>query len=166
MKVTKSMKKILVLSDSHGEIKNMLYAVKKTRPDMIIHLGDCASDANRLRELVPDIDIVNVPGNCDFSDEEAEQILSIEGFRILICHGHTYAVKMSYLSLECGALEKEVDLVMFGHTHRVFYDNHNGLYMFNPGSIGSPGYGAPASYGIVTLDGENESIDLDISYFE
>lgn len=93
-------------------------------------------------------------------------MITVEGFKVLICHGHTYAVKMSYLSLEYGAQEKGADLVMFGHTHRVFYDIHNGLYMFNPGSIGAPGFGTPASYGIVTLDGENESIDLDISYIE
>ena len=35
------MKRILVLSDSHGNVNNMIYAVKETDPDMIIHLGDC-----------------------------------------------------------------------------------------------------------------------------
>ena len=41
------MKRILVLSDSHGNVNNMIYAVKETDPDMIIHLGDCWTDAAR-----------------------------------------------------------------------------------------------------------------------
>ena len=35
------MTKILVLSDSHGNLQNMIWAVKKEKPDRIIHLGDC-----------------------------------------------------------------------------------------------------------------------------
>ena len=63
------MKKLLVLSDSHGNIDNMVFAVKKTAPDMIIHLGDCWSDAVGLAEEFPEIPMAHVPGNCDFSME-------------------------------------------------------------------------------------------------
>ena len=35
------MKRILVLSDSHGNVNNMVTAVGRLHPDMIIHLGDC-----------------------------------------------------------------------------------------------------------------------------
>lgn len=160
------MKRILVLSDSHGDLKNMVYAVKKTKPDMIIHLGDCMSDAIRLEEEFPDIPMERVPGNCDFSMEETEHILEIEGEKVLICHGHTYNVKSNYLSLEYGAHEKEATVALFGHTHKVFYDKHNGLAMMNPGSIGSPGWGVPPSYGILTLDGEKGIIDMNIMYIE
>jgi predicted phosphodiesterase len=34
------MKKILVLSDSHGNVNNMVTAVSRLQPDIIIHLGD------------------------------------------------------------------------------------------------------------------------------
>ena len=34
------MKRILVLSDSHGNVNNMVTAVGRLRPDMIIHLPD------------------------------------------------------------------------------------------------------------------------------
>lgn len=40
---------ILVLSDSHGNISNMEEAVEREKPDMILHLGDCWRDAERLR---------------------------------------------------------------------------------------------------------------------
>jgi hypothetical protein len=39
------MKRILVLSDSHGNVNNMVTAVRNTHPDQIIHLGDCWVDA-------------------------------------------------------------------------------------------------------------------------
>ena len=41
-------------------------------------------------------------------------------------------------------MRKEVgaDPALFGHTHKLFYDKHNGLAMMNPGSIGAPLYGA------------------------
>ena len=42
------MKKILVLSDSHGNVNNMVTAVRNTHPDQIIHLGDCWVDAEKL----------------------------------------------------------------------------------------------------------------------
>ena len=37
------MKKILVLSDSHGNVNNMVTAVSRLQPDIIIHLGSLHS---------------------------------------------------------------------------------------------------------------------------
>ena len=160
------MKRILVLSDSHGNMENMVYAVELVKPDMIIHLGDCISDAERLSEHFKDILFECVPGNCDCTMAPAEKILDIEGARILICHGHTYNVKRGLLNIELSAREKEVDLALFGHTHKVFYDWTNGVRLFNPGSIGSPGYQIPPSYGILTIDKDTGTFDMETAYIE
>lgn len=160
------MKKILVLSDSHGNVGNMIYAVNKEQPDLIIHLGDCWADAIRLRKQFPDIYMEQVPGNCDCQPEMAERVLRIEGFALLVCHGHTFNVKMSLLQLQYEAQERHVDVVLFGHTHKVFYDKHNGIAFLNPGSIGSPGFQIPPSYGILRLDGKKGTIDIDVEYLE
>jgi hypothetical protein len=160
------MKKILVLSDSHGNIPNMAYAVKKTNPDMICHLGDCWNDASKLHRMFPKIAMERVPGNCDYQQEPAEKILLIEGKKILICHGHQYHVKATPMTLELAAREKGVDLAMFGHTHRVFYDLHNGVALFNPGSIGAPGYQIPPSYGVLTVEADAEQIHMETCYIE
>jgi putative phosphoesterase len=160
------MKKILVLSDSHGNINNMVYAVKKSAPDMICHLGDCWNDASKLRKIFPKIPMERVPGNCDYQNEPQEKILLIEGKKILICHGHQYAVKSSLLSLELAAREKGVDLALFGHTHRVFYDIHHGVMLFNPGSIGAPGYQIPPSYGELLIAADDEQIHMETRYIE
>lgn len=160
------MMKILVLSDSHGNIENMKYAVDEAMPDMIIHLGDCWSDVEYLIEEYPDVPLERVPGNCDYERELLERIIEIEGKSVMICHGHTYNVKSGYYNLEMAAMEKEVDAVLFGHTHRVFYDYNNGLLMLNPGSVGSPGYSIPASYGILYMDEAADTIKYEIKYIE
>lgn len=45
--------KYLVLSDSHGNVDNMVRAVELVKPHGIIHLGDGWRDAEELRELFP-----------------------------------------------------------------------------------------------------------------
>ena len=57
--------KILVFSDSHGNIQNMEQAVRGDRPDYILHLGDVNPDARALRKLFPAIPMECVCGNCD-----------------------------------------------------------------------------------------------------
>lgn len=160
------LKTILVLSDSHGDLENMKFAVEKTNPDLIIHLGDCWNDAGYLKREYPDIIMERVPGNCDYAGEQEERLLTIEGKKFLLCHGHTFMVKSSLLNIELGAKEMGADVVLFGHTHRVFYDFHNGLVFLNPGSIGAPPMGLPASYGIILIDEETGKFDMDVEYIE
>ena len=44
--------RILVLSDSHGNVEKMARCAELTDPNIILHLGDCQRDAEALhREL-------------------------------------------------------------------------------------------------------------------
>ena len=147
--------KILVLSDSHGNIANMLQAVEREVPNMILHLGDCWRDAEQLHDRFPAIPFYQVPGNCDFRSLEAEeQLIMIEGKRALICHGHTYGVKQSLMRAGFRSEELDLDLFLFGHTHRPMVDRRGRTFFLNPGSIGD--YSRPF-YGIVTV--ENGKLD-------
>lgn len=143
--------KILVLSDSHRNIEPMLKAVELEQPDMIIHLGDHYNDAMSLSKKYPLMPLVAVPGNCDFSNEPSTRLLAIEGHKILLCHGHQYHVKQNLLTLTYAAKEQSAEAVLFGHTHHICCDYHNGLLLFNPGSIGEPYYRGNNSYGILTV---------------
>lgn len=141
--------KILVLSDSHGNVENMVRAVESESPRMILHLGDCWRDAEHLRDRFPDIEFYQVPGNCDYrSFEPAEQLLCIEDLRILFCHGHTYGVKQSLLRAGYAAEEQSLDLFLFGHTHKPLVDRRGKTWFLNPGSIGD--YFHP-TYGVVII---------------
>ena len=147
--------KILVLSDSHGNVSNMLRAVERESPRMILHLGDCWRDGERLHDDCPDIEFHQVPGNCDFRPaESAEQLLFIEDKRFLICHGHTYGVKQSLLTAGFAAEEQNLDCFLFGHTHKPLVDMRGKTLFLNPGSIGDP---RRPTYGVVKL--ENGRLD-------
>ena len=43
--------KLLVVSDSHGNMENMVRAVELVQPRMILHLGDCWRDGEALHRL-------------------------------------------------------------------------------------------------------------------
>ena len=141
---------VLVLSDSHGDVEAMARAVEKTAPDLIVHLGDCWRDAEELRMLFPRIPTEQVPGNCDFRPgEPAEKLLFWGDLRVLLCHGHTYGVKNSLVSAGFAAQEKELDLFLFGHTHRPLCDWRGKTTFFNPGSIGK---GLKPTYGVLRIE--------------
>ena len=150
--------RILVLSDSHGAIAPMEQAVERTDPHLILHLGDCWRDAERLHQNFPQIPLQQVPGNCDFRPEEpTEQLLCLDRFRILMCHGHTYGVKQSLLSAGLAAEAQNLDLFLFGHTHRPYCDWADTSLLVNPGSIGP--YGPPA-YALVCIENGKLRADL------
>ena len=147
--------KILVLSDSHGKVGKMERAVEAESPRMILHLGDCWRDGERLHDLFPQIPFHQVPGNCDFRPAEpAEQLLFLEDKRVLMCHGHTYGVKQSLLTAGYTAEEQHIDLFLFGHTHKPLADMRGKTLFLNPGSIGDPRRPTDA---VVTL--ENGRLD-------
>lgn len=140
---------LLILSDSHSKVDNMVRAVEQTLPDRIIHLGDCWRDGQALRLRFPDLPMEQVPGNCDPPlDVPAEKLLTLEGKRILLCHGHTYGVKESLLSAGYAAQEQSADLFLFGHTHRPLRDFRGKTDFLNPGSIGDPLH---PTYGVVWI---------------
>lgn len=149
--------KILILSDSHGNVDNMVQAVQQENPHMIIHLGDVMRDAQKLQTFFPNIPLEQVPGNCDYAAFDApERILCIEDKRVMICHGHTLHVKSGLLSAIYAALEENADVFLFGHTHKVFCETRNGVAMLNPGSIGDPRY---PTYGILEINNGTVSIN-------
>lgn len=131
--------KYLVLSDSHGNVDNMVRAVELVKPQGIIHLGDGWRDVEELRELFPSLPLEQVPGNCDFGRFEAlERVLILDDHRVLIAHGHTLGVKTGLLRAQYRALEMNADILLFGHTHVPLVDAASRPMMMNPGSIGDP----------------------------
>ena len=143
--------KVLVVSDSHGDVENMCRAVELEQPRMVLHLGDGWRDADILAQRYPDLPLEKVPGNCDFrSRDPAVRLLMIADKLVMMCHGHTLGVKTNLTLLLREALERKADAVLFGHTHETSVDIRAGVVMLNPGSIGSY---RRATYGILTFEG-------------
>ncbi len=57
--------KLLVLSDSHGELTYMQLAYEREKPDVVIHLGDLIPDAKGFLRANPGMRLLQVAGNCD-----------------------------------------------------------------------------------------------------
>lgn len=141
--------RILVLSDSHGNVDAMVRCVELAQPDAVLHLGDCLSDAEALHRQYPAIPMQTVPGNCDWGSLDQPEVLTeYSGMRILMMHGHTRHVKSGAMSAVCAAREAGADILLFGHTHRPAVDFDGSLWVMNPGSVGR---GTPATYGILTI---------------
>jgi len=150
--------RMLVFSDSHGDTARMRRVIERTPADVILHLGDGARDFEQLSETVETRALfLAVRGNCDgVSDWPLERLFDREGIRFLMLHGHTHQVKHGTERLARYAEAKEVDVVLYGHTHRAEdrYVPAEGegrpLRLFNPGSIGAA-WRDEASYGYIEI---------------
>lgn len=130
------MKKIVVVSDSHGN-RQALDSLDTifVESDCIIHLGDTSSDGGYIRNKYPDKTVV-INGNCDFiSVGERERILNIEGVNILACHGHTYSVKSTLSRLAKRAKDAGCRIALYGHTHDAKESEIDGVTLLNPGTL-------------------------------
>ena len=65
--------KVAVFSDTHTNTARMVKAVRQTKPDAIIHLGDHQRDTLCLQEEFPEIPLYCVRGNCDISSDAPDK---------------------------------------------------------------------------------------------
>ena len=137
------MKRIGVVSDSHGDCGHLQQALMKLeadgRIDALIHCGDGGFDAKYLTGNI--MQTVIVRGNCDgwTSPFEEEMIVPIGNVRFMVTHGHRYGVKRDLSVLADSAAAKGVQVVCFGHTHVPYCEWHNGVLLLNPGSCAYTG---------------------------
>ena len=146
--------KLLVMSDSHGNISRMRYAVEREMPDVIIHLGDHISDARELRGMYPEPACYMVKGNCDVNMAgETELFLNLGGVPVFITHGHRYSVKSGLGPLFKRARELQAAIALYGHTHQDMIWQASGLWLMNPGQMLRHDSIVPASYGVIVIEG-------------
>lgn len=157
--------KFLVISDTHGNIEKAEAVYRKAGDfDGVIHLGDLAADAERLRRRT-DAWVISVKGNMDGDFSERNyKVLTTDFGRILLVHGHRERVKSGLTALLYRAEELECRAVFFGHTHEAFYEEEDGILLLNPGSLTLPyGFSDP-SYAVVTISEAGE-LNAGIVYF-
>jgi len=147
------MKRIIAVSDSHGLIVNLQDAARLAlgidKVDVFIHLGDGAADFEAIRPLLlgyqPDMQLISVRGNCDFSSNAPylEEVM-INGRKIIATHGHLYHVKQGLSRLSYAARERNASVVFFGHTHESLMEEAYGIWMINPGAVSRGTRNGPA----------------------
>lgn len=141
--------KILVFSDTHGDVNKMHRAIMShSDADVVIHCGDGERDVEYVKMGFPSKAFYNVRGNCDFASQlEPALELTLEGKKIFVTHGHLYNVKWGTQNLIYAGMEKQADIVLYGHTHIAEDVYIDGMYVMNPGSCS----GYLASYGIIEI---------------
>jgi putative phosphoesterase len=146
--------KLLILSDTHHSLYYGKIVINRImdKIDMIIHLGDHDFDAVQLNKDFPDIPLHYIAGNCDFGKSPKEKTINIYNKKILLTHGHRQNVKWEYNSIKYYGQEKEVDAVLFGHTHIPFMEYYYGILIMNPGSISQPRGTISPTFGILDID--------------
>lgn len=141
-----------VISDSHGGLEYIDIAMDYLEDvDLIIHAGDYYTDGNYI-ERNYNIKVISVAGNCDMAGGIDDRIEYIGGKTIFITHGHNYLVGTDPSRIFYAAKERSADIAIFGHTHRPFYAEKDGVILINPGSIGYPRGNSGRSFCIVSIE--------------
>ena len=141
--------RILVVSDTHGDIRNLEEVIRKHRDAQVIfHCGDGANEAEQMKSIFPDRAFICVKGNCDLCcDYPNIETITLEGKKFFITHGHIYNVKSTLLNLSLAIGEAQAQVAVFGHTHNPLCLYEDGVYFLNPGSL----RGYKGSYALVDV---------------
>lgn len=134
--------KILVVSDTHGDIEfiNELL-LSHSDYDFFLHLGDSMLPSELLTPFT------SVKGNCDYGHDfpPTKRIKTKYGY-IHMEHGN-YPLTDEYI------LSQDVKIFLYGHTHihslRKIDDDH---FVANPGSYTRPRDGSNGSYLEIFMD--------------
>jgi putative phosphoesterase len=144
--------KIGVISDTHGFLDPHVEKIF-TGVDHILHAGDIGDPMIEL-ELKAIAPVTIVLGNTDLGlSFKLTEIVTLAEKKFLVQH------IVNPLALD-EKLQKRItrekpDAIIFGHTHRKFYETRDGILFFNPGYSGKPKLGTERSVAILHCD-ENE----------
>lgn len=156
------MKRIGVLSDTHGVVPQQVYTFFKDC-DVLWHAGDCGAGVlERLREFKP---VYAVYGNIDGYPVRNEvpktAVFECEGQKVLMTHiggwpGH-YPADIRLL-----LHEEKPDLFVCGHSHilRVMYDQQYNLLHINPGAAGRQGFHKVSTLVRFVIDGTPKDLEI------
>lgn len=137
------MKKILLISDTHGHIDNVILKYAK-KADLVIHAGDIG-DIDVIDKLSKVSILKAVFGNIDNAQIRSctneNELLNIEGFKILITH--IAGKQPNYNNRLRKIINNESpDILIYGHSHilKVENDKKNDIICINPGAAGKHGF--------------------------
>ena len=138
--------KILLVSDSHGDIESLdLLAKKYPNMDLYLHAGDSEQDEFSIKPFI------SVRGNCDhYYDFPNFLVIPSPAGNIYV--QHTPYISKSVIS------EHNAKIVIHGHTHTRRNEKKHGILFINPGAISYARDQFDGSYAI--LDIEDNKIEV------
>ena len=148
--------KLLVISDTHGEIPALTTVLKWAKGYGVgaaAFLGDGIhdmSEATAAAGFSPTVKMVR--GNSDRAESvplPEAAFMDFAGHRFFLCHGHRYSLHGNFNTLIAAARNNKADAALFGHTHVPFSKTINGLLLVNPGSVSRPRSNIGATFAII-----------------
>ncbi|MGI6107941.1 MAG: YfcE family phosphodiesterase [Lachnospiraceae bacterium] len=153
------MKKVLIVSDTHGITANLKKVVSRfDRLDLLIHLGDIETPELTVKQLetLAGCRVEAVRGNCDSGGKlPGAKVIALGKYRVFLTHGNLYSVRAGVNQLARAAKTNRCQIAMFGHTHVFLMDTMDGVTVMNPGSISIP-YDRVPSYILAEVDDDGE----------
>ena len=137
--------KILLVSDAHGNIEEMLNLLK-VYPNMDLYL-DAGDNCSSLAQLTP---YRSVKGNCDYYPYDEKAFIRTSAGGIFMRH-------LPYASTE---EMKGVKIFIHGHTHKMKIQDNGNFIVLCPGSISLPKDGSNGTYAIIEINDSNITIDI------
>ncbi|MCM3086442.1 metallophosphoesterase [Bhargavaea ginsengi] len=119
--------------------------------DRIIHTGDWQSLAvyDELQRFAP---VDGVYGNADPPEIREqfgrEKCFSFDGITVSLVHGDGKGKTTPIRALDTFR-EEQPDIILFGHSHIPYHENHDGIVLFNPGSPTDKRRQQESSFGIL-----------------
>ena len=158
--------RILVISDTHGDDRDIDHLIEVVSPDRIYHLGDSENDGRFLTN-VASCPVELVRGNCDwYSNLPDKVVLNVGSHVLMLTHGHKYGCKMGYDGLIKEAKSVGADYILYGHTHQPEVEQIGKYTIINPGSLTYPRtYDRRGTYCVLNVD-KNGEIDAAIRYID
>lgn len=158
--------RVLIVSDTHRKNDLYLKVLEQERPDMVFHCGDVEGSEYLLTEAAA-CPVHIVLGNNDFfSNLPRELTVEIGPHRVWMVHGHNYYVSFGTEELLDEAMNRNVDVVFYGHTHRPLIEKHGDITILNPGSLSYPRQeGKKPSYARMEIE-EGQETKYSILYCE
>lgn len=132
-----------ILADTHGLLRPEAAEVLKDC-DYLIHGGDFDTE-EVLRSLKEMGELIAVRGNND-SGAWAKQLETIA--RREIC-GMRFAVVHNRQDL--GPSPEDADVVIFGHSHKYYCEEEDGILFLNPGSCGKRRFRLPLTLAVMEI---------------
>ncbi len=152
------MKKIIVISDTHipvvaKELPKELESYLENS-DYLISAGDFVSQ-DFLKDLEKKYNLIGVAGNMDSLEIRNylpyKRTFEIEGVKFGLIHGRGAPQDLiEYCLKEFEG--KDLDIIIFGHSHRAFKGYYKDIFFFNPGSPTDTIYAPYKSFGIIEVE--------------
>lgn len=161
--------RIGIISDTHikKDLSKLYYLLDNSFKglDLIIHAGDYVN-TNVIETLKSRTKFTGVWGNNDSAEVrqlvEEKEILTLEGYKIGIFHGHGdegHTPDRAFKKFK----DDQVDIIIFGHSHQPLIRTKRGVLILNPGSLTNKR--RERWFSCIILELSPENIDVQLKLF-